>query len=79
MKTKFIFSTEKKEMEQWADLPFIPRVNEWINIADILKKEEVVAIFQTAICWSTNRGTVQSVEYRYNNDFYVEVYVWCED
>jgi hypothetical protein len=80
MKTKLIFSTEKKEMEQWTDLPFIPRINEWLNVVDILKKEELVEIYQSATCWSTSRGSILSVEYRHDdNDFYVEIYVWCED
>jgi len=64
MKTKLIFSIETKDTEQWTDLPFIPRINEWINVVDILKKEEIVTIYQSAKCWSGNRGYVQSVEYR---------------
>lgn len=80
MKTKLIFSTETKDTEQWTDLPFIPRINERINVLDILKKEKLVQIWQSAQCWSGIRGTIQSVEYRYDdNAFYVEVFVWCED
>lgn len=80
MKTKFIFSTETKDTEQWTDLPFVPRINEWINVVDMLKKEELGAILQSAKCWSGYRGAIQSVEYRHdNNDFYAEVFVWCED
>ena len=80
MKTKLIFSTEKKEMEQWIDLPFIPRINEWINLADILKEEDIMQIWLSAKCWSRICGTIQSVEYRYkDNGFYIEINIWCED
>ncbi len=80
MRTKLIFSTEKKETEQWIDLPFIPRINEWINLADILKEEDIVQIWLSAKCWSRIYGTILSVEYRHkDNGFYVEINVWCED
>lgn len=80
MKTKLIFSTETKDTEQWADLPFIPRVNEWVNVMDLLKKEELVQLWQSAKCWEGTRGSVMSVEYRHNeSDFYIELFVWCED
>lgn len=80
MKTKLIFSTETKDTEQWTDLPFIPRLNEWINVVDLLKKEELVLIWQSARCWSGIRGSVMSVEYRHDdNDFYIEIFIWCED
>lgn len=80
MKTKLIFSTQTKDMQQWTNLQFIPRINEWFNVAEILKPDEVITIQQSAMCWSGIRGTVQSVEYRHDdNEFYVEIYVWCED
>ena len=80
MKTKLIISTESKDIECWNDLPFIPRINEWVNVVDILKKEEIDDMLQSAHCWSGIRGIVQSVEYRRDDtDFYVELYVWCED
>jgi len=80
MKTKLIFSTETKDFEQWTDLPFIPRINEWLNVADILKNEEIMQLWESANCWSRKYGIIQSVEYRHDdNDFYVEIYVWCED
>ena len=80
MKTKLVFSTETKDTEQWTDLPFVPRINEWFKVVDILKKDELGAILQSAHCLSGNRGTIQSVEYRHDdNDFYAEVFVWCED
>ncbi len=80
MKTKLIFSTKTKETEQWTDLPFIPRLNEWINIADILKTEEIVEIYNSATSWSTGRGSVISVGYRHDdNAFYAEITIWCED
>jgi hypothetical protein len=80
MKAKLIFSTETKETEQWTDLPFMPRINEWLNLQDILKKEEIIDILHSARCWSGIRGVVQSIEYRHDdNDFYAEVFVWCED
>jgi len=80
MKTKLIFSTQSKNTEQWTNLPFVPRINEWFNLADVLKPKEINAIQLSAYSWSGNRGTVQSVEYRHdNNDFYVEIFVLCED
>lgn len=80
VKTKLIFSTEVKDTEYWTDLPFIPRINEWFNVIDILKKEELVTIWQSAQNWSGVHGTIQSVEYRRDDkDYYVEIYVWCED
>jgi hypothetical protein len=80
MKTKLIFSTETKDTELWTSLPFIPRLNKWINLCGILKTEEIKRIQESAHCWSGIKGTIQSVEYRHdNNDFYVEIYVWCED
>jgi hypothetical protein len=80
MKTKLIFSTEAKDMEQWSYLPFVPRINEWFNLKDILKPEELKEIKASAYCWSGVRGIVQSIEYRHNdNDFYVEIFIWCED
>ena len=80
MKTRLIFSTEKKDSEVLTDLPFIPRINEWLNVRDILKKEEILTIIDAARCWSGIHGIIQSVEYRHDdNDFYLEVYVWCED
>jgi hypothetical protein len=81
MKTKLTFSTDTKDTEQWTDLPFIPRLNEWINVLDLLKKEDLVQIWQSARCWSGIRGSVMSVEYRRadDNDFYIELFVWCED
>ena len=80
MKTKLIFSTETKDTEQWTDWAFIPRIKEWVNVADVLKKEELVDVWQSAQCWSGLKGTVLTVEYRHDdNGFYVEIYVWCED
>ena len=80
MKTKLVFSNESQDSEQWTVLPFIPRLNEWINLLDILKPEEIQKIKGSAHCWSGIRGTIQSVEYRHDdNEFYVEIYVWCED
>jgi hypothetical protein len=80
MKTKLIFSTKTKDTEQWTDIPVIPRLSEWINISDILREKEIVRIKQSAQCWSGVRGIVQSVEYRHdNNEFYVVIFIWCED
>jgi hypothetical protein len=80
MKIKFIFSTEINDTEQWTNLPFIPRIQEWINVLDILNPEELDKIKKTAKCWSGVKGVIQSVEYRHDdNEFYVEIYVWCED
>lgn len=80
MKTKLIFVTKTKYTEQWTNLPFIPRLNEWINVHDILKKEEIAAIWKSAHCWSGIRGTIHSIEYRHDdNAFYAEITICCED
>jgi hypothetical protein len=80
MKTKLIFSTETMDMDHWTELPVLPRLNEWLNVKELLKVEEFVKIKQSTMCWSGTRGTVQSVEYRHDsNGFYPEVFVWCED
>jgi hypothetical protein len=80
MKTKLVFSTEMQDTISWRDLPFIPRINEWFNVRDILKKDEIADLVKIARCWSGNHGTVQSVEYRHDeHDFYTEIFIWCED
>ena len=80
MKTKLIFSTEKKDFEYWTKLSFIPRKKEWFNVQDFLNPEKLNEIKETTFCWSGEKGIVQSVEYRHNKkQFYVEVYIWCED
>jgi hypothetical protein len=51
-----------------------------MNIRDILMDGEIMQIIQTSHVWNGNKGIVQSVEYRHDdNDFYVEVIIWCED
>jgi hypothetical protein len=80
MKTKLLFSTETQDYEVWKDLPALPRIDEFFNVRDMLKTEELAVIKQSAQCWSGTRGIVQSVEYRYNTDgFYTEIFIWCED
>lgn len=80
MKTKLVFSTEKEDFEHWFHLPMVPRLKEWVNVQDILKPEEILKIKESAFCWSSERGSIQSVEYRYDKKaYYVEVFIWCED
>lgn len=80
MKTKLVFSTETKDTEQWTDLPFIPRIHEWVNALDILKPDEIEKIKHSAKCWSGVRGIVESIKHKHdNNEFCVEVLIWCED
>jgi hypothetical protein len=80
MKTKLIFATATKNNEQWTDLPFIPRTNEWFNVQDILVANEIAEIKASARSWSGVRGMVRSVEYRHDdNEFYAEVIIRCED
>ena len=80
MKQRMIFSTETADMECLFELPFVPRIGEWIRLTDILDSKQVLTIQKTAVCWSGERGVVQSVEYCKNNDdFHTEIYVWCED
>ena len=80
MKIKLILSTENKDIEHWTELPYVPRINEWINLQDMLKTNELEIIRNAAICWSGSKSIVQSIEYRHNgSEFYPEIYVWCED
>jgi hypothetical protein len=80
MKARLILSTETKDTEQWTNLPFVPRKDEWFNVHDMLKVDEIEEIKKSAQCWSGERGIIQSVEYRLDeNDFYTEIYIWCED
>jgi hypothetical protein len=80
MKTKLIFSTGSSDIEQWTDLPFIPRINEWLNVKDILKEDEIENIRTSSQLWSGIRGKIQSVEYRHDdNVFYVEIIVLCNE
>lgn len=79
MKTNLIFLLETNDIEQWTDLPFVPRVGEWLNVQDVLKKDEIEHIKVSAHSWSGIRGKVMSVEYRHDdNDFYVEIIIGCE-
>jgi hypothetical protein len=50
MKTKLIFSTKTKDLEQWFDLPFVPRISEWVNVVELLKKEDILDILHSAHC-----------------------------
>jgi hypothetical protein len=79
MKTKLIFSTGSLDMEQWTDLPFIPRINELLNVKDILKKDEIENIRTASHFWPGIRGKIQTVEYRHDDDvFYVEIRILCD-
>lgn len=80
MKTKLVFSTEKGDIEYWADLPFIPRLKEWLNLTEIISTKLLDQIKQSATCWSGLKGLVDAVEYRQNDSgYYAEVLIWCED
>jgi hypothetical protein len=80
MRTKLIFSTEKKDTEYWKELPFIPRTHEWINVSEFLSNKEIAPILNASKCWSGERGFIESVEYRFDNQqYYTELIVWCED
>ncbi len=80
MKTKLKLTTHAKAFEFWTNLPFIPRIGEWLNVKDILLPQEVDAIKQSANQWNGEKGLIQSVEYRHDdNDFYLEIIVRCED
>jgi len=80
MKTKLIFSTETDIMECWTNLPFIPRINEYFNVHDILTVGEISEIKASAQGWSGIKGVVQSVEYRHDdNEFYVEAVISCRN
>jgi hypothetical protein len=80
MKTKLIFSSEINLNEQWTELSFIPRVNEWFNIQDILKTEEIATIRKSAKRWSGIKGIIKSIEYRHDdNDYYLEINIICKN
>lgn len=80
MKTKLLFCTKNGNLEQWTRLPFFPRNGEYFNVKDILKEDEIKTIKLSAKCWQGIRGLVKSVEYRHdNNDFFIEVAIWCEE
>lgn len=80
MKTKLVLSTNRKDFEYWFELPFIPHINEWFNVKDVLTPTDVELIKNDAVCWSGVRGQIESVEYRKTeNAYYSEVIVWCED
>jgi hypothetical protein len=80
MRTKLVFSTAKRDIEYWKELPFTPRIQEWINVFEFLNKNEIHPILSSSECWSGERGFIESVEYRFDNrNYYTEVIVWCED
>jgi len=80
MKTRLVFSTETKDMAHFIELPFIPRVGEWLRVPDFLDGQQLSEIQHSSHCWSGIRGVVQSVEYRkYGYDLVAEIHVWCED
>ena len=80
MKTKLILSTETKEVELWMNLPFLPRLNEWINLPEILSNEDLCQVKLSAQCWSGIKGTVETIEYRKDaTGYYAEIIIWCED
>jgi hypothetical protein len=80
MKTKLILTTHTKPFEFWTFLPFIPRTGEWLNVKDILLPQEVDNIKQTANQWNGEKGIIQLVEYRHDdNDFFLEIRISCED
>ncbi|MGE0079600.1 MAG: hypothetical protein AB7S48_17195 [Bacteroidales bacterium] len=80
METKLMFSNESQNFEQRTDIPFIPRINEWvINTNNILKPMEMLEIKQSSRYWPGIKSVAQSVEYQHaDNEFYVEVYIRCE-
>lgn len=49
MKTKLVLSTEKIKTEQWTDLPFLPRMDDWFNVKDILTSMKKIIGFPLAI------------------------------
>jgi hypothetical protein len=80
MKTKLILLTENKKLVCWTELPFNHRINELLNVQDILKKEEIDEIKQSAKQWSGITGIIKSIEYRHDdNDYFTEVRIWCEN
>ena len=80
MKAKVVFATETSDKVTCLDFPVIPRTGETIKVNNFFGKSAYDEIKKSALCWSGERGVIQSVEYSKNEDgFYVEMYVWCED
>lgn len=80
MKTKLILSTETIDIEYWKNLPLVPKMHEWLNVQEILSPNELSPIKKSANCWSGVRGSIEFVEYKPDeNEFYAEVFIWCED
>jgi len=80
MKIKIVFSTETSDSYFWFELPFIPRIGEYLKVNDFINDKQLFSIQETAHCWSGTKGLVQSIEYCKNDDeLFVEMYVWCED
>ncbi len=81
MKTKLVLATETKDMDFWTELPFVPRINEWFNVQDILQVKELEDLRNQSRCWSGEKGVIQSVEYHHAaiDGYFVEVVIWCED
>jgi hypothetical protein len=78
MKTKLIFCSGTSKLKQWTILPFVPRIGEYFNVKEILRKRELKTIMAASDNWHGVRGIIQSVEYRCGkNDFYVEVEIFC--
>ena len=77
MQTKLIFSTENKDLESWLELPFVPRIGEWVTVPEFVKDQDFLEIKKSANCWSGSKGKVETVDYRKNsNGHHVEIIVW---
>jgi len=80
MKTKLILSTTKNETVLWVNLPFIPQVNEWLNLHDTLSRQEDkgIKLFSEGFPWIW--CLVKSIGYSLSKSgLYTEVNALCDD
>lgn len=71
---------KRNDVEKWIELDIIPRIDEWVEVIDILSENEYDITYENSTLWSGDIGTVRTVSLR-NDDkgFYYEIRVICED
>ena len=71
---------KKNDVEKWIELDIIPRIDEWVEVIDILSENEYDITYDNSTLWSGDIGTVRTVSLRKDeNGFYYEIRVICED
>jgi hypothetical protein len=80
MRTKLILSTKKTEVEHWIDLPFVPRLGEYLAVNEMIDENSLKILRFSADSWSGQSGLIERVEHHLDNQgSYVEMLIWCED